>query len=81
MKTPHYYYLYPEKSNDYLTHVLNPLTGGQDTLCGIATDNSEEKPVTSDDFQEMIETDNPIDCPKCIEVIRFCKGIKPKEIA
>jgi hypothetical protein len=42
------------------------------TLCGIATDAD----MVRDGYGLSEQTHKRIDCPLCIEVVRFCKTIK-----
>lgn len=60
-----------------VVHSSNPCSF-QYTLCGLAYDAplDNDKDTCTDDI--MAETGEPIDCPECIRVIKYCKTLKIK---
>jgi hypothetical protein len=62
----------PEVSTTDL-HLEGPL--GDYTLCGDTLDGDDQ---TSGDFEEI---ESPyVTCPRCIEIINICKGVKTKNL-
>jgi hypothetical protein len=51
------------------THLDGATAAGEFTLCGLAQEGERGD-------QQMVETSGPIDCPTCVGIIRYCKGLK-----
>lgn len=57
--------------NDDGVHGTNP-SNSEYTLCGDAWDGNED-----DGYTESVRVDDQrVTCPKCVEVIRYCKRLK-----
>lgn len=61
------------KEVDY-SHSQNAL-GDDRTLCGMALEGMGRKTDCGDDWHSFsIKTDQPVNCPKCLQIIKFCRG-------
>ncbi len=59
-------------------HVWNPRNGGEFTLCGNAFEGDGNP--ENDRGQPFVTKQGRITCPACIELIKFCKSIKNRDI-
>lgn len=68
------YRLLIKTTDDKFVHGASPI-GGDYTICGLDTFGDVMLGIESSE-----PTQKPIDCPKCIEMIRHCKQISSKHI-
>jgi len=61
-------------------HVMGYSGSGEYTLCGDASDVDSTDEGVKLFSGGLIETDEPISCPVCIGIIKYCKAIRlPKK--
>ncbi len=65
--------------NEDGVHLLNPAMGGEFTLCGDAFDAHSSENAPGRKFNHATGT-RRITCPKCVEIILACRGVKIKEM-
>lgn len=53
-------------------HMLNPLMGGEFTLCGDAFDLASDE----DGYEQTVSKRRTVTCPHCAKVIRECRGVR-----